>query len=48
MQKIIYAADDEQNIRNLIKTFLEDAGYQVEVFDTGDDLFDAFLKKTVT
>lgn len=46
MQKIIYAADDEENIRNLIKTFLEDAGYTVEIFDTGDALFEAFLKKS--
>ena len=45
MQKLIYIADDEKNIRNLVKAFLEKEGYQVEAFETGDLLLDAFLQK---
>lgn len=43
--KLIYAADDEKNIRNLIKSFLEKEGYIVEIFDNGDKLYEAFNKK---
>lgn len=43
--KLIYAADDEKNIRNLIKVFLEKEGYIVEIFDNGDKLYEAFNKK---
>ena len=42
--KLIYAADDEKNIRGLLKSFLENEGYAVEVFETGDLLFEKFLK----
>jgi DNA-binding response OmpR family regulator len=42
MARRIYAADDERNIRNLVKTFLEREGYEVEVFATGEELLDAF------
>lgn len=45
MQKLIYAADDEMNIRNLVKTFLEREGYAVRVFDTGDALLAAYAQK---
>jgi len=45
MQKLIYVADDEKNIRNLIKVVLEKDGYKVETFETGDILLDAFGKK---
>ncbi len=45
MSKLIYAADDEKNIRDLIQAFLKDAGYEVKVFETGDDLFQSFLKE---
>lgn len=38
----IYIADDEENIRALIKSFLESDGYKVADFKTGDDLFEAF------
>ena len=31
MQKLIYIADDEQNIRQMMKAFLESEGYAVEV-----------------
>lgn len=43
--KLIYAADDETNIRNLIKTFLEKEGYLVEAFENGDLLYEAFAEK---
>lgn len=43
--KLIYAADDEKNIRVLIQSFLIKEGYQVEVFENGDALYDAFVKK---
>lgn len=42
MAQLIYAADDEKNIRELIKSFLESGGYKVQVFETGDDLKAAF------
>lgn len=35
MAKLIYVADDEKNIRSLMKTFLESEGYEVEVFPDG-------------
>jgi len=40
--KKIYIADDENNIRTAIKTFLESAGYIVEDFENGDMLLAAF------
>ncbi len=42
MTRRIYAADDERNIRNLVKTFLEREGYEVEVFADGNELLAAF------
>ena len=45
MQKLIYIADDETNIRLGIKTFLESAGYCVEDFENGDLLLAAFAEK---
>ncbi|MCL2357304.1 MAG: response regulator transcription factor [Defluviitaleaceae bacterium] len=45
MQKLIYIADDEVNIRNLVKAFLEKEGYRVEAFETGDLLLKAFDEK---
>lgn len=40
--KKIYIADDETNIRVAIKTFLENSGYQVKDFESGDALLAAF------
>lgn len=40
----VYIADDEKNIRELLKSFLESEGYLVETFDTGDRLLKAFEK----
>jgi len=44
-EKIIYIADDEPNIKDLIRSFLEKEDYDVQAFDNGDDLFTAFAKK---
>lgn len=41
----IFLADDEKEIRDIVKTFLENDGYTVEAFSTGDLLFEAFQKK---
>ena len=38
----IYIADDEKNIRDLIKSFLESDGYHVVAFETGDMLMEEF------
>lgn len=45
MSKLIYIADDEKDILNLVQMFLESEGYVVEKFDTGDDLYDKFIEK---
>ena len=42
--KKIYIADDEKNIRLAIKTFLENAGFAVEDYETGDLLLEAFAE----
>ena len=41
----IYIADDEKNIRELLKNFLESDGYEVSAFETGDLLLFAFEKE---
>ncbi|MCL2187989.1 MAG: response regulator transcription factor [Defluviitaleaceae bacterium] len=45
MKKRIYIADDEKNIRNLVKAFLEKEDYEVEAFENGDKLLTAFTQK---
>jgi DNA-binding response OmpR family regulator len=45
LSKLIYIADDEINIRNLVKTFLENDGYTVVAFENGDLLLGEFNKK---
>ena len=45
MEKLIYIADDEPHIKDLIRSFLERENYEVQAFDNGDDLFKAFAKK---
>jgi DNA-binding response OmpR family regulator len=42
MSKKIYIADDEPNIRNLVKAFLLSDGHDVTAFDNGDYLLMAF------
>ena len=43
-QKRIYIADDDGNIRQIIRTFLESDGFAVEDFPTGDLLLERFLQ----
>lgn len=45
MNKTIYIADDEQNIRELIYSFLISDGFLVATFENGDALLNAFLEK---
>ncbi len=45
MSDLIYIADDEEDIRNLVKMFLENEGYTVKSFENGDCLFEAFNEK---
>lgn len=45
MEKLIYVADDEENIRNLVGSFLEKEGYGVKTFPSGDALLEEFGKK---
>ncbi len=40
--KTIYIADDDDNIRQGVRTFLASDGYQVEDFPTGDLLLERF------
>lgn len=39
---LVYVADDEADIRNLVQSFLEQAGHRVLSFETGDKLYEAF------
>lgn len=45
MEKIIYIAEDDPNIRNLEEAFLEKSGYKVVSFENGDFLYDKFKKE---
>ncbi len=45
VKKRIYVADDDDNIRQIVKTFLRSDGYEVEDFPTGDLLLERFLKE---
>ena len=45
MSKLIYIADDEDNIIYLVKTFLENTGYEVEDFNNGELLLEKFQTK---
>ena len=41
-KQMIYIADDEKNIRNLLQDFLVSSGYEVQLFENGEDLLLAF------
>ena len=43
--KIIYVADDDDNIRQVVRTFLASDGYQIEDFPTGDLLLERFRER---
>lgn len=45
MNKLIYIADDEKNIRDLMSGFLRNEGYEVMTFEKGDSLLIQFTKK---
>jgi len=42
---LIYSADDEKEVRNIIKIFLENDGHQVVSFENGDSLLETFSEK---
>lgn len=42
---MIYVADDEKNIRDLIESFLKNDGFEVKTFENGELLYKAFLAK---
>jgi DNA-binding response OmpR family regulator len=44
MAKLIYLADDEAHIRDLMRTFLVSEGYLVQAFAGGDALLEAFSR----
>lgn len=44
-KKLIYIADDEIKIQELIKMFLKKEGYEVETFSDGKELLNAFKQK---
>lgn len=48
MKSLIYVADDEKNIRDLIEKFLEEAGHMVRTFADGQSLLEAFEKEEPT
>lgn len=45
MKHTIYLADDEANIRDLMKMFLLNGGYAVQAFASGDELMEAFRRQ---
>ena len=45
MKQLIYIAEDEKNIRETLRSFLENDGYEVCAFETGDALLGVFYKK---
>lgn len=44
-KKLIYIADDEINICNIIKSFLVKAGFDVEIFKDGRSILEAFSER---
>ena len=45
MKKRIYVADDDDNIRQVVRTFLSSDGHEVEDFPTGDLLLERFRQE---
>ncbi|MBR1844408.1 MAG: response regulator transcription factor [Lachnospiraceae bacterium] len=43
--KLIYVCDDDKNISELIKMYLENDGFEVKTFDTGEKLLSAVRTK---
>ncbi|MDP4092911.1 MAG: response regulator, partial [Bacillota bacterium] len=44
-KKLIYIADDETNICNIIKSFLIKEGFDAEAFNDGRSILEAFAEK---
>lgn len=42
MEKLIYIVDDEERIRNLIKSFLIKDGFEVKTFENGNSMLNEF------
>lgn len=45
-EKLIYIADDEVKIQDLIKMFLKKDGYDVETFSDGESLLNQFMNRS--
>lgn len=45
MKHMVYIADDEANIHNLIEMFFQSGGYDTTVFDSGEALLRAFEER---
>ncbi len=45
MNELVYIADDEVNIRDVVKSFLESEGYRVAAFKDGDQLLAAYREE---
>ncbi|MGT2958958.1 DNA-binding response regulator [Streptococcus bovimastitidis] len=45
MAELIYFADDEKNIRDLLLPFLMHDGFSVQAFERGDHLYEAYLRQ---
>ncbi|MGN0989387.1 MAG: response regulator, partial [Eubacteriales bacterium] len=44
MSKLIYVVDDEMNIRQIVRSYLEKEGYNVEEFETGEKALEEYGK----
>ena len=45
MNELIYVADDERNISELIRSYLEREGFEVRTFNDGTSVYEAFLER---
>lgn len=45
-KELIYSVEDDDNIRDLIKYIVEEAGYTIECFSNGNDMLEALKKQT--
>ena len=45
MAKLIYVVDDEESIRQIVRSYLEKEGYTVEEFANGEDAMAAYTKR---
>ena len=48
MSALIYLADDDPGLLEVFSAFLENAGYEVRAFPTGDDLALEFERREPT